>query len=801
MSQLFVQVATPTAGAEVPRLIEVTGSIAVQLSAGHGPVTSRAVNVRFGDGGPVAAATFLSATGWRCIGSPNASVPLGATINLTVTASASIRYFIVKGEPDIEDVDATATVTVRLANPPPQLSIDTFAPEVSSAQLPLAFTLAGSTTDPDANVTQLRVALDIGDFQAADNVSGNWSRWQKPFNLPAGLHRFIVQALDAGGNVTQQIAYLTVHPSPEPPDPGLGSVTSWTRLEPQCRNADLGRSVGARLFDPLWLMARQWQMGEFQGVDAGTPVQARVRATTAMLSRCHLGELPANTNAQAPHYSPSTIPLEVKVQRRPMRPTDPGDARMLTLSVEAGLHFLHMLEQQPLSKTYRDVFIARFAMQPLPAGLAASVDEPTRRFVQTMVGRAPDARLLTAAFAGDGAAHVAQDPSMQIAAGDQAEVQLTAQAWLRWYAALFNEPDGTEDAWNRFRLEYAVSVSASFSTHPLDQINLTATQFDEGRLDWHSFDCDLEVNMVSNTDQTFVPIVETTIPAPVSFRGAPAVRFWEIEDSRLAYGLLPIGPTDLAQLMMIEYTGSYGNDWFVVPLTLPVGSINRIDSLVATDSFGVRTLLQPIGTPGLPQSGFALWQHAMIRRPGSDVDGIIHNMYFLPPTLGQSLEGAPVEDVVFLRDEMANVAWAIERSIETPMERPRSYALPQHSDATPGPVAVPRYLLSSTVPENWIPLLPVQVKDASGGVIARLKRGAVLQPDGTQKVHVARSQALAVGADLLLHDEDVPREGIHVILSRRAARGIDGSILVWKAFGKQVGRGEGSSGLRFDQLL
>jgi hypothetical protein len=51
--------------------------------------------------------------------------------------------------------------------------------------------------------------------------------------------------------------------------------------------------------------------------------------------------------------------------------------------------------------------------------------------------------------------------------------------------------------------------------------------------------------------------------------------------------LLPIGPPDLTQMMMIEYTGSYGNDWFVVPLELPVGSINRVNSLVITDSFGV----------------------------------------------------------------------------------------------------------------------------------------------------------------------------------------------------------------------
>ena len=37
----------------------------------------------------------------------------------------------------------------------------------------------------------------------------------------------------------------------------------------------------------------------------------------------------------------------------------------------------------------------------------------------------------------------------------------------------------------------------------------------------------------------FSSLVETTIPAPVTFPGAPAPRFWEIEDAHLAYGLVP----------------------------------------------------------------------------------------------------------------------------------------------------------------------------------------------------------------------------------------------------------------------
>ena len=99
-------------------------------------------------------------------------------------------------------------------------------------------------------------------------------------------------------------------PSPPSQEPGpttpvagplAPSVTSWTRLEPRCREADMRTTLAARIFDPLWLLARQWQLGEFQGEDVGTPVLARVRARSAMLSRCWLGELPdqPSTTAEA----------------------------------------------------------------------------------------------------------------------------------------------------------------------------------------------------------------------------------------------------------------------------------------------------------------------------------------------------------------------------------------------------------------------------------------------------------------------------------------------------------------------
>jgi hypothetical protein len=588
----------------------------------------------------------------------------------------------------------------------------------------------------------------------------------------------------------------------------MPSITSWTRLEPRCRDADMQRTVNARVFDPLWMLTRQWQVGEYRGEDAGTPISARVRAETAPLSRIFLGELPPGTQTAAPAYDPDAAPLEVMVERQPVRPAAadaPSDARKLALAIDAGLHFLRMLEQQPLSGNYRRAFAGRFGVTLPAAGTLGALDSETRARLEAMAGRTPDARRLEASFRSQGAGDAFIDPALQIAPGDVLEVQLTAKRWLDWYQGLIAEPDVATNAWQPERLEYAVSVAARLSANASDEFTLTAPEVYEGHLDWCDFDLGGEGgNIATIDDRKFTTITETVIPAPVHFRGAPAVRFWEMEDARVDYALMPVGPTDLPHLLLIEYASSYGNDWYLVPLDLPVGSLTRIRSLVVTDTFGIRALHRPIGDPALPAPNWSMFQLA-------HAAGAHGNLLFLAPSLATNLESPAREEVLFMRDEMANMAWAIEHVIESPIERPLNRDDPR-ADGQPatGPLpagpppredGVPYYDLSSDVPENWVPLLPVQIPLSTGGMQTRLQRGAVLVADGTRRVRPALGEILATGSRLLLRDEEVPREGVRVTRQYELARWIGGTTFLWAGRKKQVGRGEGSSGLAFDREL
>jgi hypothetical protein len=192
-----------------------------------------------------------------------------------------------------------------------------------------------------------------------------------------------------------------------------------------------------------------------------------------------------------------------------------------------------------------------------------------------------------------------------------------------------------------------------------------------------------------------------------------------------------------------------------------------------------------------------VWSAAELRFSAAPV---VRNRFFLSPTLSRTIDSGPVEDVLFIRDEMANLAWAVERAVENPIEQPAQRY--EARDALPVDPPAERsadlrhYLLSTEVPPNWIPLLPVQIPNpafptTAGQILSRLKRGAVLQPDGSRKVHTAQGEVLLSLGNLLLYDEEVPREGARITRQRRMARWTDGSPWLRTSFRNQVGHGRG----------
>jgi hypothetical protein len=217
---------------------------------------------------------------------------------------------------------------------------------------------------------------------------------------------------------------------------------------------------------------------------------------------------------------------------------------------------------------------------------------------------------------------------------------------------------------------------------------------------------------------------------------------------------------------------------------------------VVTNTFGEKFLIRPSTEAG-PQ--FSTWRMFQLT-PTGPFTAADASLFLLPPALVKTIESRPIEEVLFLRDEMANMAWGVERVIESRSERPINRFEEQRYVVTPPSEQAfdtLRYRLSTEVPDYWIPLLPVQ--SAAG---LRLRRGRLLKADGSQTLVEARGKILVPDPGstdgLSIFEEEIPREGVRVTRTYQLTRWQDGSTHLWIGRRKVVGSGEGSSGLQFD---
>jgi len=59
----------------------------------------------------------------------------------------------------------------------------------------------------------------------------------------------------------------------------------------------------------------------------------------------------------------------------------------------------------------------------------------------------------------------------------------------------------------------------------------------------------------------------------------PSDRLWEMEDAEVNFGLVEAEPWDLARLLVAEFALAHGNDWLVVPVDVPFGSLTTVESV------------------------------------------------------------------------------------------------------------------------------------------------------------------------------------------------------------------------------
>ena len=555
----------------------------------------------------------------------------------------------------------------------------------------------------------------------------------------------------------------------------MPSVTIWTRLEPRCRNADMTEALEARTHDPLWMLARQWQLGEFLGDDAGSPIVASVASVDAALDRYA-------PNGGTTEQIPASMPVETWVEREGVRPS--GNVVDYRQIAESGLQFLRLLRAGKM-----DAHIAAYVVQyPIAPAAAAAVqlDAAVAALVGVVAGRVPDGVRLAADLR---AASPALPASPAIPTADRQVMLGIAQAYLAWYDSLFDQPSaGTgagaapaaSGAWVDERMEYGFALDTSATDTPGA---FAASQYAGEPLSWTSFD--RSAKPLGPVVAGSPPVTRTFVPSPVRFRGMPARRFWEMEDAVVDIGAIEAGPADLGRLMLREFALIYGNDWFVVPVPVLAGSVSRITSLVVTDTFG--------GSQTIPHysqtADGGRWR--MFEVSG---DAAPHRL-LMPAALTRGITSEPIEQVLLVRDEAANMAWAVERRVQGASGASIDRASVPQAAVAGSPAAGPRYQLGTSVPDAYIPFIPT----ATDAVQRRMRRAALLRVDGTPGIRIPLGRLLAV--DVPLFEEEFAREGVTLERRYRLARWRDGSTHLWVARRKQIGASVGSSGLKFDSVV
>jgi hypothetical protein len=266
----------------------------------------------------------------------------------------------------------------------------------------------------------------------------------------------------------------------------------------------------------------------------------------------------------------------------------------------------------------------------------------------------------------------------------------------------------------------------------------------------------------------------------------PSARHWEIEDGAVDFGGLDVNRNDLARLILTELMLAFSSDWCLLPLELTVGSFTRIEGLVVTDVFGDRTMVR-----AADRGADTDWQRwSMFRLTGDDSASM---GLLLAPTLTATLDAPPVEEVHFLRDEMANMVWAVEHRIASKLgvalDPDLGYSPPASPAPTPG---VPAYRLGYSVPPNWRPFVPTHLPGSTRSI--RLQR-ARMPGQGAAPL----GRVLDVPGPYFVAEEEVPRAGRRITRAFQRARWLDGSAFLWIGRAAPLGRGQGSSGLVFEE--
>lgn len=552
------------------------------------------------------------------------------------------------------------------------------------------------------------------------------------------------------------------------------------RLEGRSRNGDNDSGLEMRIADPLWLLGRQWQFGEFKGEDNGSPISVKANYRKEQAS------LYSFSDSEQQHEI-GNVPLEAIVEAMEI------PLRDLRSKVRVGQKLEELIKAHfPANEA--TAFIDRLRKE-FPLKMEGNPDRKSLSYFNLMAGKVPDGGSLWQKI-----------QKNEFPKGDFMPLKTVIQKLKNWYQALYLST-GAQSSWQSGNLFH------QFSVHGQD-IELNAPDYQSGHLDWYSFDkatIGIDPSEKATDSEVFMPV-------RVSYAAMPDKRLFSFEDSKLELSGMEVDQADLIKLMIIDFSLVSDNDWFTFPIEMQLGELCWVNRITVKDVFGITTVINNDKDTGqyLEANPLKMWDVFKIRP--SDLmrerGKSNHELYkkeeqflYLPPVTAFRQESRPLEELLFLRDEYANMVWGIERTVCNELGKPvDGYDL--HLELN-GPFlktekngenqnALPQFRLASPVPTNWIPYLPFHIDENN----IELRRAVMMRNETNTTPEDIDPLSILAQKDLLsIREEAIPRAGVRVQLTRQRVRWTDGQTYIWLGRKVLAGKGEGSSGLTFDQLL
>jgi hypothetical protein len=599
------------------------------------------------------------------------------------------------------------------------------------------------------------------------------------------------------------------------------SLLFWNRLEPLPQTNDLSHALRCEVRDALWMLGRQWQMGEFRAEDAGTCAFVKAGTTTFTAQKLSLrGNAPQDCSPETPlnFLTEGIAPLE---RQAPLEGVTPELS--LDLRVELGRYWMRLLQAKlppakatAAIKAFKAISLLHFKLPAAESTAEQVVHAPA-------LANQPYAQMLSALSNGraiDGwqlFQHLQAHTASSLLPHVDVLVDQSGEDFKQWVTDTFPAlAKNAVSAWNSSRLEYQFDCGASLITNATEILRVP--EYDGSALDWYSFNLGPEGTSpphpgLSSAVGEVQPArhVKTVLPRLVSFAGAPRNRWWEMEDSTIDLANLRPTAADTAQFVLAEFALLFSNDWLVFPLESPVGSLIGIANLLVTDVFGDVSMIRETEQT----KDWGLFSMAGEQGPP----------LWVPPVATTLVQAPPKAEVLLVRDELANLAWGIEnvvpdglgggmdgldasitlrRWLET-LLRVDVVEDGEPVETTPAPVADRKYVLGTTVPENWIPFIPVRFNDNGQMNLRRAALPRTIAERAPVRIR-PRTQLLRDGLESSpvrffdLNEEEITMPGIVVREYWRQARWFDGRIFTWLAREKAYARPTRASGLRFDSV-